>query len=69
MNDSFKEFYETDIFSALKEISRDVNFITKVLEKGENGFIVEDYDKSMISIFELNGIVNSLSQNGLNFNI
>jgi len=67
LNKDFLEFYETDILSALKEINRDVDFMTKVLEKGENGFKVEDYNKSLIPLSEMNSLVSDLSNNGLNF--
>lgn len=69
MNKSFLNFYETDILSALQEIKRDVNFMTDVLEKGENGFVVEEYDKTIISLSDINNLINELSSNGFNFKI
>jgi len=69
LNKSFQEYYDADIISVLKEIKQDVNFMTDVLEKGENGFVVEEYDKSIISITEVNSLVNKLSENGFNFKI
>ena len=69
LNKSFLDFYETDILSALQEIKRDVNFMTDVLEKGENGFVVEEYDKTIISLSEINTLINELSSNGFNFKI
>jgi len=69
LNKAFFEFYETDILSALKEIKRDVNFMTDVLEKGENGFIVEEFDKTIISLSDINSLINELSSNGFNFKI
>lgn len=69
LNKSFLDFYETDILSALQEIKRDVNFMTEVLEKGENGFVVEEYDKTIISLSDVNNLINELSSNGFNFKI
>jgi type I restriction enzyme M protein len=69
LNSAFADFYEIDIISALKEIKRDVNFITDVLEKGENGFIIEEFEKQIIPLADINNIVNELSSNGFNFKI
>lgn len=69
LNKAFLEFYETDIFSALKEIKRDINFMTEVLEKGENGFMVEDFEKTIIPLSDINSLINNLSSNNFNFRI
>ncbi len=69
LNKAFSEFYEIDIISALIEIKRDVNFITDVLEKGENGLILSEYPKQLISLFDINSIINELSNSGFNFKI
>jgi len=69
LNKAFSEFYDIDIISALKEIKRDVNFITDVLEKGENGLVLSEYDKQVIPLSEINSIINELSNNGFNFKI
>ena len=69
LNKSFLDFYDTDILLALQEIKRDVNFMTEVLEKGENGFLVEEYDKTIISLSDINRLINELSNNGFNFKI
>src|SRR5690606_29149491 len=44
LNKAFAEFYDLDIIQVLKEIKRDVNFITDVLEKGENGLVLSEYE-------------------------
>lgn len=67
LNKAFSEFYDIDIISALKEIKRDVNFITDVLEKGENGLILSEYEKKLIPLSDINSIINDLSNNGFNF--
>ncbi len=69
LNKSFVEFYDTDIISVLKEIKQDVNFITDVLEKGENGLVLSEYEKQIIPLSDINNIINELSNNGLNFKI
>lgn len=71
VNKEFVEFYEIDILTALKEIKRDINFISEVLEKGEDGFVFNKgkYPKSLVSLAEINSIVKELSSNGFNFKI
>jgi type I restriction enzyme M protein len=69
LNKAFSEFYDIDIISALKEIKRDVNFITDVLEKGENGLVLSEYEKQVISLSDINSVINELSNNGFNFKI
>ncbi len=69
INSAFSEFYETDIISAVKEIKHDINFITEVLEKGENGLILSEYPKNVIPLSEIKGIINGLSNNGYNFKL
>ena len=69
LNKAFSEFYDIDIISALKEIKRDVNFITDVLEKGENGLVLSGYEKQVIPLSDINSIINELSNNGFNFKI
>ena len=69
LNKSFSEFYDIDILSALKEIKRDVNFITDVLEKGENGLVLSEYKKQVIPLSDINSIINELSNNGFKFKI
>ncbi len=69
LNKAFSEFYDIDIISALKEIKRDVNFITDVLEKGENGLVLSEYDKQVIALSDINSIITELSNNGFNFKI
>lgn len=69
LNNAFADFYEVDIISVLKEIKRDVNFITDVLEKGENGFVLSEYEKQTIPLSDINSIINELSNNGFNFKV
>ncbi|SJN52318.1 Type I restriction-modification system, DNA-methyltransferase subunit M [Sphingobacterium faecium PCAi_F2.5] len=69
LNKAFSEFYEIDITSALREIKRDVNFITDVLEKGENGLVLSEYEKQIIPLTDINNVINDLSNNGFKFKI
>jgi type I restriction enzyme M protein len=65
----FRGFYEKGIVEALHEIKSDINFITNVLEKGEHGLMLSEYELKEISLKEINSIVNGLSNNGFNFKI
>jgi type I restriction enzyme M protein len=67
LNNAFSKFYEKDIQAVLKEIKHDVNFMTEVLEKGENGFVVEEYEKTLIPLAELNKMINGISVTGFKF--
>lgn len=69
LNKAFAEYYDIDIISVLKEIKRDVNFITDVLERGENGLVLSEYEKQTIPLSDINGIINDLSSNGFTFKI
>jgi type I restriction enzyme M protein len=71
INKEFAEFYDRDILTALTEIKNDINFITEVLEKGEDGLIITKgkYPKDLISLAEIKSIINDLSRNGFNFQI
>ncbi len=69
LSKGFEEFYEIDIISALQEIKRDINFITDVLEKGENGFVVEEFEKEIIPLADINNTIHELSNHSFNFKI
>lgn len=69
LNQSFKEFYEVDILSALKEIRNDVNFMTEIIENGEESFQLKRYEKSHISLSEINSIIKDISSQNYNFKI
>ena len=69
LNQSFKEFYEVDILSALKEIRNDVNFMTEIIENGEESFQLKRYEKSHISLSEINSLIKDISSQNYNFKI
>lgn len=55
-----------EVFNQFKN---DINQISTILEKGENGLLVNDYRKELISLFEINEFIKGLSNNGFNFKI
>ncbi len=65
----FKEFFNLGIIEAISEINRDIKFISDVLEKGENGLILSDYQKTIIPLTEVNSIFNEISNNEFKFSI
>jgi type I restriction enzyme M protein len=69
LNKSFAEFYDIDMLSALNEIKRDVNFMSEILEKGENGLVVNDYPLKLVSLSDINALVNEITHNGFKFKI
>lgn len=69
INQEYTEFYGIDIIATIREIKRDINFVTEVLEKGENGFILEEFSKNLIPLSEINSIIDELSDHALKFKI
>jgi len=55
LNKAFNEFYDLSITQALSEIKKDINFISELLEKGEQkGLDLHDYPKTIIPLDEIN---------------
>lgn len=69
LNEEFKAFFNLGIVEAIEEINRDIKFISHVLEKGENGLILDDYKREIVSLTEVNNIINKLSNNEYKFSI
>lgn len=69
LNDEFKSLFDLGIIEAIDEINRDIKFISDVLEKGENGLVLNDYEKEIIPLAEVNNIINTLSNNEFKFSI
>lgn len=69
LNQDFKELFDMGIMEAIQEINRDIKFISEVLEKGENGLVLEDYEKEIIPLDQVNLIFKNLSHNGFKFSI
>lgn len=69
LNQSFKNTYLIDIIGALNEIKRDIGFITEVLEKGEGGLRLKNYELQPISLFEICNSVRNLKEAGYKYTI
>lgn len=69
LNDEFKVLFDLGIIEAIDEINRDIKFISDVLEKGENGLLLNDYEKEIVPLVEINNIINTLSNNEFKFSI
>jgi type I restriction enzyme M protein len=66
-DDEFKNLFDLGIVEAINEINRDIKFISDVLEKGENGLVLKDYNKNIIPLSEINQIIKNVSSNEFNF--
>jgi type I restriction enzyme M protein len=69
LNTKFKEFYEVDLFDAVGEIKSDINLISELLEKGENGLVLQDYEKALISLKSINSLLGRITSSGYNFKL
>lgn len=68
-NKAFADFYDIDILAALKEIKNDINYMTEILEKGENGLVLSEYPLKLISLSDVNSIINELALHRFIFRI
>lgn len=70
INQHFSEFYDISITQALSEIKKDINFISELLEKGEQkGLDLQDYPKTIIPLDEINKHFKQVTSNGFRFNL
>jgi type I restriction enzyme M protein len=69
LNKDFKELFGLRLEEVISEIRRDINFISEVLEKGENGLVLTNYPLTFVSLASLNDVVSSISDNGWNFSL
>ncbi|MGW8124108.1 N-6 DNA methylase [Roseivirga echinicomitans] len=72
LNKSFADIYKVDILFILKQIKKDINFMTEVLEsveEGKDGSILKKNDKTVIPLSDINRQVNELSSHGYSFKI
>lgn len=69
LDQEYKDFYELSIIDSLKEIKTDIEFITEVLEKGEQGLKLEEYPLEIISLSDVNEKILSISGSNYNFTL
>jgi type I restriction enzyme M protein len=53
VNDTFKEKMGVDLNTAFHAIKHDINFISELLEKGEKGLILRNYELKVVSLTEV----------------
>jgi len=65
----FKSEFNTGIIDTLETIKESIESITRILMKGENGLVIENYPLSKISIKELYKIVSKLNNPNYKFQV
>ena len=58
VKDFYNNRYETNLVDDLIQIKDDINHISTILEKGENGLILNNYNLKPISIHDINMLLN-----------
>ncbi len=58
----YSNHYGTDLISDLVQIREDINHISVILEKGENGLTLESYELETISIQNINKLLKGLKR-------
>lgn len=69
INNSFRERYGQNLLDVFREILHDINYISEILEKGENGLILKEYELRTVSLFDYNKTIKGISENGFNFTL
>jgi type I restriction enzyme M protein len=69
MNVKFKSYYDTDIIAALNEIKNDINFMSEVLEGGEDGLVLSQFPLSLLSLAGINALINNTTHHGFKFKL
>ena len=57
------------MFEALESITNSIEYITRVLEKGEKGLILNNYPTRIVKLNELNKFIKKLQKPGFRFNL
>jgi type I restriction enzyme M protein len=65
----FRERYDASLLEVFNQVKNDINQISIILEKGENGLIVGNYEKELVPLQDINTFINELSTNSFNFKI
>lgn len=63
VNAAFKEKMGVDLSAVFNAIRHDINFISELLEKGENGLILRDYELSLIPLTQVLKYIQQLCTN------
>jgi len=69
LSDQFAVDYDLDMLEAIEEIKKDVNFMSEVLEKGENGLVLDKYSLELTPLSDINKLVKDISSNTYKFKI
>jgi len=69
VNADFKTQSGIDVRTALQAIKHDINFISELLEKGEKGLHLTDYTLDLLSLQELEKVVNRLKSASYKFTV
>tara|TARA_R110002096_G_scaffold300196_1_gene494908 strand:- start:14032 stop:16485 length:2454 start_codon:yes stop_codon:yes gene_type:complete len=67
VKDLYNKRYETNLVDDLIQIKDDVNHISTILEKGENGLVLENFELKPISIQEIDKALRSTRKNRGNY--
>ncbi|RYE28896.1 MAG: hypothetical protein EOP48_33040 [Sphingobacteriales bacterium] len=69
VNADFKTQLGVDMQSALQSIKHDINFISELMEKGENGLQLSEYSLELINLQDVEKVVTRLKSSVYNFNV
>tara|TARA_R110002049_G_scaffold209615_2_gene380525 strand:+ start:1375 stop:3825 length:2451 start_codon:yes stop_codon:yes gene_type:complete len=69
VKNQFRNHYNVDLLRTFEEIRDDINHISTILERGEGGLILTNYQSSIISIEKVNEMIKNYPDAGLNFKI
>lgn len=69
INDQYKDLTGENIEDAVSSIKSNVNYMSELLEKGENGLILENYPLENVPIVELQKIIREVSTTRFNFKL
>lgn len=66
---AFKEKMGVDLKSAFQAIKHDINFISELLEKGENGLQLSDYILELINLQDLEKLITKVNSASYNYRL
>lgn len=69
VDQTFRNKYGQDLVSAFRSIKNDINFISELLEKGEDGLVLNDYALDIISMVDFEREINRLKLSSRNFRL